>query len=63
MGQRHVKSDNPKTGIVQKSESSITDELIAIFRDRVASRYYDQPRVIDAVARAILKSQAIAPTP
>ena len=54
-------SDSPKTGIVQKTESSMTDELVALLRNRVATRYYDQPRVIDAIARAILKSGDLAP--
>ena len=31
----------------------MTDELIVQLRDRVRTRYYDRPEVIDAVARSI----------
>lgn len=54
-------SHSTKTGVERQGESPMTDELIALLRYRVATRYYDQPRVIDAVARAILKSQDLAP--
>lgn len=30
-------------------------ELIALLRHRVATRFYDKPQVIDAIARAMLK--------
>lgn len=32
----------------------MTEELVAQLRDRVATRYYERPEVIDAMARAIL---------
>ena len=32
----------------------MTEELVAQLRDRIATRYYEQPQVIDAMARAIL---------
>ena len=54
-------SETPKTGVLRQGKSPMTDELVALLRDRVATRYYDQPRVIDAMARAILKSQDLAP--
>jgi len=31
-------------------------ELVVLLRQRVANRFYDDPRVIDAVARAIMPS-------
>jgi hypothetical protein len=34
----------------------MSEELVALLRHRVATRYYDQPRVVDAVARAILRT-------
>jgi hypothetical protein len=33
-------------------------ELIALLRHRIASRFYDEPQVIDAIARAILNRPA-----
>lgn len=39
--------------------SRMSEELIAHLRERVESRYYDQPRVIEIVARAILRSRDI----
>lgn len=43
------------TGPVRKSQFPMTDELVAFLRHRVATRFYDQPQVIDVVARAILR--------
>lgn len=37
----------------------MSEQLIALLRDRVASRYYDRPEVIDAVARAIISRTGI----
>ena len=37
----------------------MSEQLIALLRDRVASRYYDRPEVVDAVARAIIASGGI----
>lgn len=39
----------------------MSDELLAALRERVNSRYYDQPHVIEIVARAILMSRGIYP--
>lgn len=36
--------------------SSMSDELVALVRQRVATRFYDSPGVIDAMARAIVSS-------
>lgn len=33
----------------------LSPELLALLRHRVATRFYDDPRVIDAVARAIVR--------
>jgi hypothetical protein len=35
----------------------MSQELIALLRHRVESRYYDQPQVIDAIARAIVRAR------
>lgn len=35
------------------ADQPMTDELIVQLRDRVRTRYYDRPEVIDAVARSI----------
>jgi hypothetical protein len=37
----------------------MTEALVALLRQRVATRYYDQPQVIDALARAVLNSAAL----
>ena len=39
----------------------MSDELIALLRRRVAAQYYDQPQVIDVIARAILHSRGLYP--
>lgn len=39
----------------------MTKELVALLRHRVATRYYEQPQVVDAVARAM--AGAIPGTP
>ena len=44
----------PTPGPVRKGQSPMTEELVAQLRDRIATRYYEQPQVIDAMARAIL---------
>jgi hypothetical protein len=36
----------------------MSDDLIALLRYRVTSRYYDQPQVIDTVARVIAGARA-----
>jgi len=39
----------------------MSEELIALLRQRIATRYYDQPQVIDVIARAILHSRGVYP--
>jgi hypothetical protein len=39
-------------------EPPMSAELIALLRHRIASRFYDEPQVIDAIARAILNRPA-----
>jgi len=39
----------------------MTDELLAILRQRIDTKYYDQPHVVEIVARAILMSRGIYP--
>jgi hypothetical protein len=34
--------------------TGMTQKLLELLRDRVATRYYDRPDVIDAVARAMV---------
>ena len=36
-----------------QSAGAMSEELISLLRYRVTTRYYDQPQVIDAVARVI----------
>ena len=39
----------------------MTAELVALLRQRVASKYYDQPQVLEIIARALLHSRGIYP--
>jgi hypothetical protein len=39
----------------------ITDELLDLLRQRVASQYYNRPEVVEIIARAILYSRGIYP--
>jgi len=39
----------------------MSKELLAALRQRVESKYYDQPQVIEIIARAILMSRGIYP--
>ena len=41
-----------------QAASAMSDDLIALLRYRVTSRYYDQPQVIDTVARVIAGARA-----
>lgn len=36
--------------------------LLLLIRERVASRFYERPEVVDALARAILRPTLIAPS-
>ncbi|HEX7939824.1 MAG TPA: hypothetical protein VF483_12630 [Gemmatimonadaceae bacterium] len=37
----------------------LTDEILAALRQRVDSKYYDRPEVIEVIARAILCSHYV----
>jgi len=37
----------------------MTEELVTLLRYRVATRFYEQPQVVDAMARAILSSREL----
>lgn len=37
-------------------ELPMSEELVALLRHRVATWYYDQPRVVDAMARVIQRT-------
>ena len=51
--------DTPITNV--QSGLQMSEELIALLRQRVATQYYDQPKVIDVIARAILHSRGLYP--
>ena len=38
-------------------QSPMSEELVALLRHRVATRYYDQPQVVDAIARGLLRGK------
>lgn len=40
----------------------MSDELLRQLRERVASQYYDQPQIIDLIARAILHAHGLYPS-
>ena len=39
----------------------MTEELLRVLRERVASQYYNRPEVVEIIARAILYSRGIYP--
>lgn len=39
----------------------MTEELVALLRHRIDARYYDQPQVLEIIARALLHSRGIYP--
>jgi hypothetical protein len=41
-----------------RTGSDMSAELLALLRYRIASRYYDEPAVLDQIARAILRERA-----
>ena len=41
-----------------RGEVQMSAELLALLRHRVATRFYDQPHVIDQIARAIFQHGA-----
>jgi hypothetical protein len=56
-----VVNTNGQIAISNNRPIRISDELIALLRERVASQYYDHPEVVEVVARAILLSREIYP--
>ena len=44
----------------KQREQDMSEQMLALYRDRVATRYYERPEVIDAVARAILREPGTA---
>lgn len=42
-------------------QSRMTEALIALLRHRIAAQYYDQPQVLEVIARAILHSRELYP--
>jgi hypothetical protein len=50
------------SGSVPNQESRVvTDELLELLRQRVASQYYNRPEVVEIIARALLYSRGIYP--
>ena len=37
------------------------EELVALLRHRVATRYYEQPQVVDRLARTLIKEREVEP--
>lgn len=54
---------NDDHGIISTNQgrSQMTEELIALLRGRIEARYYEQPEVIEVIARAILHSRGLYP--
>jgi len=44
---------NTSEAAARPCDDELSEQVIAVIRDRVATRYYEQPHVIDRVARAI----------
>jgi hypothetical protein len=51
-----------RTSVEIQGPFLMSEELIGILRQRVADQYYDQPHVIDVIARAILNSRGLYPS-
>jgi hypothetical protein len=58
-----IPNGNGTTTHFEYSETQVwmSEELIALLRQRVATQYYDQPHVIDVIARAIVHSRGLYP--
>jgi hypothetical protein len=59
-GAAMIFSRGPANADVQ-GQLLMSQELIELLRQRVAGQYYDQPHVIDIIARAILISRGLYP--
>ena len=44
---------------VRKGESPMKEDLVALLRYRVATRYYEQPQIIDRLARVLIEGRQI----
>jgi hypothetical protein len=47
--------DTPHPASETRPAPDMSDELIELLRQRVATRFYDQPRIVDALARRLLR--------
>jgi hypothetical protein len=56
-----MSESSPNSAPGREGRLPMTEELVALLRHRVATRYYEQPQVIDAVARAIAGSTTGTP--
>lgn len=45
--------DDVSTDVDTQDQPPMSEALVELLRHRVATRYYDQPQVVDAIARAI----------
>jgi hypothetical protein len=55
-------NDSPtKDEPVRRGEPLMKEDLVAVLRHRVATRYYDQPQVIDRLARELIKGRHVEP--
>jgi hypothetical protein len=45
-----------------RADARLSERMLLVLRDRVASRYYDRPEVIDALARAISSRAGLPPS-
>jgi hypothetical protein len=49
---------NDREHVIERSvDEPISEELLALLRHRVMTRFYDRPHVIDAVARAMVRGR------
>jgi hypothetical protein len=56
-----LNDSEPLTNTEPMRQISMSEDLIAVLRQRVAQQYYDQPQVIELIARAILHSRGLYP--
>ena len=52
-------SPTPDTETVRKGNAPMKEDLVALLRYRVATRYYEQPQVIDRLARVLIEGRHI----
>jgi hypothetical protein len=51
-----MSESSPNSAPVREGRLPMTEELVALLRHRVATGYYEQPHVVDTVARAVARS-------